>query len=236
MTTDLRRHPVDPAVLDTVEAFAGLEPAARQVVLDGAHRRRLAAGDEVFAQGEPAHSFFVLTGGRLRVSKLTPEGHQMTVRYIGPGESFGCVAVCGGLTYPASAAAVEESEVLVWTRAQTRELAARFPTIAMNVIGIMGGRIEDMQTRLGEVTHERVERRIARALTRLAGQAGRREADGIVIDFPLSRQDLAEYAGTTLSTVSRTLSRLEEDGIVALGRQRVVVRRPHALVAIADDL
>jgi CRP-like cAMP-binding protein len=236
MTTDLRRPPIDPAVLESIEAFAGLEPTARAAVLGAAQRRRVVTGAEVFGQGEPAQSFFVLLEGRLRVAKLTPEGHQMTVRYIGPGESFGCVAVCGGLDYPAGAMAVEESEVLAWTRAQTQDLAGRFPRIAMNVMRIMGGRIEDMQTRLGEVTHERVERRIARALIRLAAQAGRREAEGVVIDFPLSRQDLAEYAGTTLSTVSRTMSRWEEDGIVALGRQRVVIRRPHALVAIADDL
>jgi CRP-like cAMP-binding protein len=236
MTADLRRPPADPAVLDAIEAFTGLEPAARQAVLAAAQRRPIAAGAEVFGQGEPARSFFVLVRGRLRVAKLTPEGQQMTVRYLGPGESFGCVAVCGGLTYPAGAAAVEDSEVLAWTRAQTQELAGRFPRIALNVIRIMGGRIEDMQTRLGEATHERVERRIARALTRLAAQAGRRQAEGVAIDFPLSRQDLAEYAGTTLSTVSRTLSRWEEDGIVALGRRRVVIRRPHALVTVADDL
>lgn len=236
MMTDLRPRPVDPAVLDAVEAFAGLEPAAREAILGAARRQKVAAGAEVFRQGEPARTFFVLTGGRIRVSTLTPEGQQVTVRYIGPGDSFGCVAVCGGGDYPAGAAAVEDSEALAWTRAETQALAGRFPRIAMNVIRIMGGRIEDMQTRLGEVTHQRVERRIARALTRLAAQAGRRDAEGVVIDFPLSRQDLAEYAGTTLATVSRTLSRWEDDGIVALGRQRVVVRRPHALVSIADDL
>jgi len=236
MTTDPGPRPVDPAVLDATEAFAGLEAAARDEIVRAARRQRVAAGAEVFRQGEPARSFFVLLGGRVRVSKLTPEGQQMTVRYIGPGESFGCVAVCGGADYPASAAAVEESEILAWTRARTQELAGRHPRVALNVIRVMGGRIDDMQTRLGEVTHERVERRVARALTRLAAQAGRRDAEGVVIDFPLSRQDLAEYAGTTLATVSRTLSRWEGDGIVALGRRRVVVRRPHALVAIADDL
>jgi len=228
--------PADPAIFDAVEAFVGLDAAARGELLAAAQRRDVAAGTTVFRQGDEATAFFVLLAGRLRMAKLTPEGQQLTVKYIGPGESFGCVAVCGGLTYPATAAAVEDSTSLGWTRGQTQEFAGRFPRIAMNVIRIMGGRIETVQARLGEVAYERVERRIARALTRLAAQAGRRDREGVVIDFPLSRQDLAEYAGTTLATVSRTLSRWEGDGIVALGRQRVVVRHPHRLVAIADDL
>ena len=78
--------------------------------------------------------------------------------------------------------------------------------------------------------------RIAHALGRLVVQAGRRTAEGIEIAFPLSRQDLAEMAGTTLHTVSRTLSAWEGAGIVLAGRQRVVIARPHALVAIAEDL
>ena len=79
-------------------------------------------------------------------------------------------------------------------------------------------------------------KRIAHALGRLVVQAGRRTPDGIEIDFPISRQDLAEMTGTTLHTVSRTLSAWESEGIVASGRQKVVITQPHALVAIAGDL
>jgi CRP-like cAMP-binding protein len=66
--------------------------------------------------------------------------------------------------------------------------------------------------------------------------AGRRVETGVEIDFPVSRQDIAEMTGTTLFTVSRLLSGWEERGIVQSGRQRIVITRPHALVAIADDL
>lgn len=222
--------------LDAVDAFTGLDAAAQADALTAARERQFAAGDVVFHQDDEAAAFFIVRAGRIRMSKLTPDGQQVTVRYIGPDESFGCVAVCGGLTYPATAEAVEETLALGWTRARMQELAGRWPRIAMNVMRIMGGRLCEVQNRLGEVTYERVERRIARALARLAAQAGRRDTEGVVIDFVLSRQDLAEYAGSTLATVSRTLSRWEEEGIVALGRQRVVIRQPHRLVSIADDL
>jgi CRP-like cAMP-binding protein len=87
-----------------------------------------------------------------------------------------------------------------------------------------------------QLATERVERRIARALVRLVQQSGRRVAGGVLIDLPLSRDDIAQMTGTTIYTVSRTVSRWEADGILEAGRQRIVILKPHALVSIADDL
>lgn len=58
----------------------------------------------------------------------------------------------------------------------------------------------------------------------------------MLIDFPLSRQDVAEMTGATLHTVSRILSAWEQQGLIASGRQRITIRRPHGLVSIAEDL
>jgi CRP-like cAMP-binding protein len=90
--------------------------------------------------------------------------------------------------------------------------------------------------RYQELATERVEQRVARALLRLARQVGQKEEDGILINLPLSREDLAEMIGTTLYTVSRILSRWEHQGLVKTGRERVLIRNPHALVDIAEDL
>jgi len=81
-----------------------------------------------------------------------------------------------------------------------------------------------------------VEQRVAGTLVRLARQAGKRVRSGILIDIHLSRQDLAEMTGTTLYTVSRILSRWEQEGLVELGRERVVIRNGHGLVEIAEAL
>jgi CRP-like cAMP-binding protein len=83
---------------------------------------------------------------------------------------------------------------------------------------------------------ERVERRVARAVLRLVQDAGRHVDGGIEITFPVSRQDLAEMTGTTLYTVSRLLSGWEAQGIVQSRRQHIVLTKPRALAAIADDL
>jgi CRP-like cAMP-binding protein len=117
-----------------------------------------------------------------------------------------------------------------------RGLMMACPGIALNAIQILAGRVRDFQDRIRELTTERVERRIARALLRLARQTGHKVDEGVLIDLPLTRQDLAEMTGTTLFTVSRTLSQWEAQGLVHAGRERVVIRFPHGLVSIAEDL
>jgi CRP-like cAMP-binding protein len=116
------------------------------------------------------------------------------------------------------------------------ELMRRFPDVAINAARVLADRFHELQRQHRELMTERVERRIARALLRLIQGAGRRGDAGVEIDFPLSRQDLAQMTGTTLFTVSRTLSAWEQAGIITAGRRRVVVLQPHRLVRIAEDL
>jgi CRP-like cAMP-binding protein len=115
-------------------------------------------------------------------------------------------------------------------------LMMRYPELAINALRVMAKRVQEFQDRYRELATERVERRIARALTRLARQAGRRTDEGVLIDLTLTRQDVAEMTGTTRFTISRTLAEWEQQGIVSVGRERIIITQPHALVTIAEDL
>ena len=99
---------------------------------------------------------------------------------------------------------------------------------------MVGQRLQEAHTRVIEMTTEQVERRIAHTLLRLVKQAGRKVESGIEIDFPISRQDVAEMTGTTLHSVSRVLSAWEQLGLVESGRQRITVCDPHRLFGIAE--
>ena len=99
----------------------------------------------------------------------------------------------------------------------------------------LGERLQESQARVVEMSTEAVERRIAHALLRLANQGGRKTEEGILIDFPISRQDIAQMTGTTLHTVSRIMSAWEVMEIVSSGRQKVLIRDPHRLYRLADS-
>ncbi|HET8524865.1 MAG TPA: Crp/Fnr family transcriptional regulator, partial [Thermomicrobiales bacterium] len=97
-------------------------------------------------------------------------------------------------------------------------------------------RLREAEHRISELQAERVERRIARTLLRLASKSGIRTAEGVEITLPLSRQHLAELAGATLSTVSRVLSGWDRQGVIHARREKIIIAHPHQLVAIAEDL
>ena len=114
-------------------------------------------------------------------------------------------------------------------RCSRRNVAA-----AVNALQTVGQRLQDAHSRIRELSTEEVERRVAHAILRLMQQAGRKTGDGIAIDLPLTRQDLAEMSGTTLHTVSRLLSAWHEKGLVAGGRRQVTVTDPHRLFMLAE--
>jgi CRP-like cAMP-binding protein len=236
MEPAIHKPEIRAALRSGVPLFQGSSDEGLERAVRLARRDKRPKGATLFAQGDPAEAFYLILAGRLKVSQTTSDGQQVIIRYLGPPEIAGCVAVCGGVPYPATATAVEPTWFLTWTRPRIAELAIRHPEIALNAMRIMGGRTIELQERLKEMHTQRVERRIARTLGRLVVQAGRRTAEGIEIDFPITRQDLAELTGTTLHTVSRTMSQWESAGLVASRRQRVVILRPHALVSIAEDL
>jgi CRP-like cAMP-binding protein len=230
------RSKVDPAQLATLPPFAGIDAPGLADIAAVAQPRRIARNETLFEQGAPANGYFLLLDGRLKIVQVTEDGQQIVVRFVGPGEPAGALAALGIPAYPASAIAVADSVALAWNAEEAGRLMQRFPGWAMSTSRAVGGRIQEAHTRIREISTERVERRIAHAILRLARQAGKPvEEGGLQIEFPLSRQDIAEMTGTTLHTVSRTLSAWEEAGYVEGGRQRIVIKDPRALRQIAEE-
>jgi CRP/FNR family transcriptional regulator, nitrogen oxide reductase regulator len=225
---------IDPTLLANVPLFTGVEPIALADVLAVARVRRVPAGAFYFRENDPATHLYVLTEGRLKITQLTPEGHQVIHMLLTGGQPFGGVAALGEGTYPVTAEAVEECIALAWDAQTMTGLMRKYPDIAINTARFLARRFHELQVQHRQLMTERVERRVARALLKLADNAGRKAPGGVEIDFPLSRQDLAEMTGTTLFTVSRLLSGWDEKGLIKAERQRVTVLDPAALVAIAE--
>ena len=226
---------VDPSLVAGLPMFAGLSGEELSEILREARSARYPRNSEVFSQGENVHSFFLLLNGHVRASKTTPAGEQVVMRYVAPGEVFGVAPAMGLKNYPATATAVDDSVVLIWPSTAWPRLVAKFPTLATNTLQAVGSRLQESFTRVVEMSTEQVEQRVAHALVRLAKQSGRPVERGIEIDFPISRQDIAQMTATTLHTVSRILSGWEQAGLIESGRQRIVLREPEKIFALAEQ-
>ena len=227
-------------LLAGAEFFVGLEPDGLKLVVKEAQRRRLERHEVCFRQDEPATLLYLLRTGRIKLTQLTPDGRQVLLRFVEPGEVFGGIALFTRELYPVTAEAVEGCHLLAWDGPAMQRLIEAEPKIALNVIQHLAALVKSLQDRVRELSTERVERRIARAILRLAAQAGQsatgRTDDTQPVVIHLTRQDLGELTGTTLYTVSRTLSRWESEGLVESGRERITILNPRALATLTEDL
>jgi len=222
--TGVRSLPVFESVSDTdLDAF-----------LDHASYRRVPQGEAVFRQGQAAASFFLLVSGRLKVTQVTGDGQQVIVRVVHPGELFGFAMALKRPDYPGTATAATDSVVLSWPDELWPQFVEQNGRLAVSTMQTMGRQLEEAHTRIREMSTQEVERRVAHAILRLSLLAGRKEESGIRIAFPISRQDIAEMTGTTLHTVSRILSAWEARGLVACGRQKILVRDLCGLSRLAE--
>ncbi len=225
---------VDHSLVAHLPLFAAIRSDELSEILREARSARFPRNSTIFAEGQDAVAFFLLLHGHVRAGKTTPAGEQVVVRYVAPGEIFGVAPAIGLKQYPATATAADDSVVLTWPSAAWPRLVARFPALATNTLQAVGSRLQETHTRVVEMSTQQVEQRVAHTLLRLVKQSGRKVEHGVEIDFPISRQDIAQMTGTTLHTVSRILSGWEQQGLVESTRQRIVLREPHKILVLAE--
>lgn len=225
---------IDRTVVRSLSLFDRMSDEDLDRLLAHATARRVAQGDAVFEQGQQATSFFLLLHGRLKVTQVTEDGQQIIVRVVHPGDLFGFAKALQRSDYPGTARAVTESVILGWPTDLWPQFVEQNPRLAVSAMQTIGQRLEEAHTRIREMSTQEVERRVAHAVLRLSRQAGRKEEHGIRIDFPISRQDIAEMTGTTLHTVSRILSAWEARGLVEGGRQKLLIRDLPGLSSLAE--
>jgi len=223
-----------PDAITQADVFSGLGEKEVSCIFGLGRRNFYGPGAVLFREGDPAVTCYLVLAGRLKLTKLHEEGKELLLRYISAGQLAAAIALFAGKNYPVTAQVVDRAEIISWDHETMMKLLMAHPRLAVNMLRAVIDRMEELQSRHLELHAERAEQRIARAILRIMHQSGRKTDEGILIDFRLSRRDLADYTGTTLYTVSRTLSSWEKQGWIASGRERIVVIDPHALMLFAE--
>lgn len=211
--------------------FRGLESADLASLAEIATPRRFGKGEILFAAGEPAVGFFVVGAGRVRVYVLSPEGKEQTLHSFGPGEPVGEAAVFAGQSYPAYAAASADSEVAYIPRDGFVKLIGRRPEVALNMLATLSQRLRSFAKKIEDLSLRDVTSRLARYLLDHAapGQGGLSR-----VALSDSKSQLAISLGTTPESLSRSLARLKEAGVITVDRRTVTVHDHKQLAAIAE--
>jgi CRP-like cAMP-binding protein len=203
--------------------FRRVAPEDRERIGAVARIAPYARGETIFSEGDPAHSFYVVAAGRVKIAKITPAGHELILEIFGVGDPLGAVAVYEGLPFPATATALDETTCVLIPRQDFFALLERHPSLVRGLLLGLTTRLVELTNRLAELTRTRVESRLARLFLKMAEQKGTPDARGELIPATLSRQELADLTGTTIETAIRIMSRWQKQQLVTTEKDGFVI-------------
>ncbi|MCX6082122.1 MAG: Crp/Fnr family transcriptional regulator [Chloroflexi bacterium] len=220
-------------ILGQVPFFAGL-PREEIEKLNRLFRELgYGPNETIFFAGDPAERLFVVADGRVKLMRHSLTGKNVLLDMLTPGEFFGSLSTLGDAVYPDTAEAQTQTCVLSISTDDFRQILERNQSVVLKVLDITAVRLRAAQERVQQLSALPVDGRIANLLLVLGKKFGRPEAEGLLIQVPLARDDIAAMTGTTPETASRVMSQFQKEGLIRTGRQWVAISNQISLEQIA---
>ena len=218
------------AWLSRCPLFATLPEADRLALAEVLVAKGYAAGEALFHEGEEAQGFHLLWEGQVKVSRFGPDGREQVVHLIRPGEPCGEVPAFEGGAYPATATALGPAKTFYLLRSRFLDLGMRRPQLLLGMLAILSRRLRGLVQLVDDLALRDVSARLARYLLGLADSAARPSA----VRLPTTKSVLAGRLGTISETLSRTLARLQAQGLIRVEGRTLHLLDPQALRAISE--
>jgi len=229
-------QPSKQSVLQSCSLMNPLSEAEREHLVDHAFMASADRGEAIWIAGAPSDTFSIVGAGFLKMTRTTPHGAEVAVELLGLGQCFGLLAALEGRSYPLSAIAVTPCWYL---KIQTRSFLDIYnenPRLRDQMLRTLSPRLRKAHDMMARLSTGKVDQRIAAVLLILGESYGRiGKLGGIRLSVPLTRQDIAEMAGTTVETCIRVMSKWQKTGIVTTNSQVITLRDPDALSAALLD-
>lgn len=191
-------------------------------------------GAYLYFSDEPGRNIYVLAEGRARLLRSTAAGKQVMLDLLTSGDFFGAL---GSVEQPYTETAQAQSDicVLVTSVSDFRAVLKNYPGVALQVLDVLAARLQAAHDSIHLLSSASAETRIAHTLLKLSRKVGKSVDEGLLIDTPLGRDELAEMTGVTSETASRVISQFQKDGLIASGRQWVALTNKAALEELLDS-
>lgn len=221
-------------ILHRVPFFSGLEHGDLEQINRLFREQGYAPPETICFAGDPAEHLFVVADGRVKLMHHSLSGKNVLLDMLTPGEFFGSLSTLGDDVYADTAEAQTQTCVLVIGVENFRQILEKHPKVALKVVDIMAARLRTAHERVRQLSALSAEGRIANLLLILSKKFGKPGDVGLLIESPLTRDDLAAMTGTTTETASRVMSQFQKDGLIRTGRKWVSIVDQPALERIAE--
>lgn len=211
--------------LDNTQLFQGLESEDLATIAQLSCRQTYGKGDSIFLQGDQADGFFIVYSGRVKVYKLSSHGREQILHIFAEGDHFAEVPAFDGDCFPASASALNKTEVLFFPRQLFLTLLEQNPNLAINLVKSFARHLRRFSQLVDNLSLREVPGRLAAYLLAQANNADHIELD-------ISKGQLAALLGTIPETLSRTFYKLDREGIIAIKGASIDLRDRTTLEAL----
>lgn len=219
-------------LLGSVSIFASLGGKELDLLLQATTIKRLKPKEVLCRKGDPGSQLYGILSGSLKVTTTGTDGKDVMFGLMGPGEVIGEIALLDGQERSATVTAIEDSELLTLHRRDLIPFLEKNPRAAIGLAGVLAARVRSLSDRAEDRQTMPLPGRIAKHLISLSAQHGKRPIVGGPVEVHMPQQDLADLVGTTRESVNKQLRAWEQEGIVELGRGRVVLKQPKSLEAV----
>ena len=211
-------------VLRKTPLFASLSDEEMRALRQRVSSKKYARSELLFNEGDACRGLFVIGRGKIRIFKVSATGREQILSLEGPGQSFAELPVFDGGSYPASASAYEDSEVLFISRKDFQDFCRQHPEVGLKVIAVVGARLRRLVGIIEDLSFATVRQRLIALMLRLAQASETRTRDGVHIELTKTQQDLAAELGTVRELISRNLSRLQAEGYLEVNGRSIIVK------------
>ena len=223
-------HVSEVSAIARVSIFSKLGQTDIEELTKVATAKKYAPDQAVFFQGDPSDSLYILIKGSVKVTKASEDGHEKILDILGPGEIFGELAMLDGHPRSATVTTCEPTELAAISRSDFRDYVSTHPESLWKVLESLCERVRKTSTDMLELSSREVPYRLIAALSQLAEKHGQVAADGsCLISGSFGVSDLVAMVGSSKDVVSRLLHRYQEEGLVELGKNKLIIPDPKAL-------
>ncbi len=227
----------DLDLLKTVPLLSFLPDDTLEDIRTKLIEQRYEKDEFIFREGDKAEWFYFLKQGAIKCLKYAPQGDELILKILLPGEMFCCESVTfeGDTVHPGNAQAMGPTTALKLNRTVYFECLHQHPPVTMQVISYLGNRLKESQDLAKSLALDPAETRLAALLLRLAEKLGEKEPEGVYIGIQLTRQEIAQMIAVTKETVVRNLTRFKERGILfAHSGKKLIIADMDALKQLAS--
>ena len=203
---------LSPTCIGHLWIFENLELEEIKALSSEALRKKLEKGQTLFLQGDPADEMFLIKGGRIKLTKVLEDGHELTLDIRKAGDFVGENMFSEEGEYPVSAYCLEDTLTCGFNRNQFEQIILKHPNVGLQIIKNLSERISWLTSRVGSLAVTNIEDRLYRVLVSVAKEHGTMGSKGTVIQFPLTHEDLSFLTGAHRVSITRAMKALRNAG------------------------